>query len=606
MADMDLVFPSWQQHERMTAALEAIALNGGSTSIDTLAAACKGIIDGTNTTRVFWDFLPRALAAGESDRYKILSRFATAAAQAWNDKTYTLRSHMASVSSSSTMEPLDDLKGKKAGQLCTENTEPIEDWTDEDPMTWYIRANAKSKEDGTMDIKFFEGEEGFDISGEDAPVWTFALTLWIKEWDDGTYNYISFRTTKAAGYEPDAGDVAPDNKKRPITWHATFPGGLNSKGALTSGAGIKAYNFASATTGISKARQMDIYEGLWNDCDTRYLLRMWQLRHWNLENSNIAEGCTTYNHQFLVAAGEENVKRVLLSDTQAANFVVGSTVSVGDTAGNSNHDRGQAHMRNLADLVKIASIEKVQVEETQYTALNLEMENPMTTTAQTYVSTMPWHSGATEVLPGRKDGCPNNLTNGKSPLRCAGIEVLDGAYAVGLDPLYQVTANEAGGFDYNIYECRDSQKQAGSITGDYVDTTLTVKGITSGWNYVKEFIRTKLGVLFPKTFGGASTTYYKSAFYGSGGAGVRCPWRFANLNNGGNAGLAAENGNNSPGNANWNSRPRVDRVEGGRKSADMHHCIPAQAKISKTGNRENGMRRRGRRMRQVVTSRILL
>jgi hypothetical protein len=29
------------------------------------------------------------------------------------------------------------------------------------------------------------------------------------------------------------------------------------------------------------------------------------------------------------------------------------------------------------------------------------------------------------------------------------------------------------------------------------------------------------------------------------------------LNNGGNAGLAAENGNNAPGNSNWNSRPRI-------------------------------------------------
>ena len=38
MADMDLIFPSYAQHERMTAALEAIALNGGAASLDTLDA----------------------------------------------------------------------------------------------------------------------------------------------------------------------------------------------------------------------------------------------------------------------------------------------------------------------------------------------------------------------------------------------------------------------------------------------------------------------------------------------------------------------------------------------------------------------------------------
>ena len=63
-------------------------------------------------------------------------------------------------------------------------------------MTWYIRANALSLEDGTMNITYFEGEDGFDITGEDAPVYTFALALWIKEWNDGAYDYISFRTTR--------------------------------------------------------------------------------------------------------------------------------------------------------------------------------------------------------------------------------------------------------------------------------------------------------------------------------------------------------------------------------------------------------------------------
>ena len=46
-----------------------------------------------------------------------------------------------------------------------------------------------------------------------------------------------------------------------------------------------------------------------------------------------------------------------------------------------------------------------------------------------------------------------------------------------------------------------------------------------------------------------------SAFYFNASSGVRAPWRFCNLNNGGNGGLAGANGNNTPGNANWNERP---------------------------------------------------
>ena len=557
MKGIDLSFPSYAQHERMAAALEAIALNGGQNSAEALDAACRQLLDGTNTTRVFWSWYPRALAAGETDKYKLLSRFATAAAQAWNGKTYTLRSYDPSVSGITKMTPMDDLADKVAAQLCTENTEAVEDWADEDPMTWYIRANALSLEDGTMNITYFEGEDGFDITGEDAPVYTFALALWIKEWNDGAYDYISFRTTRGSGYYPDAGDVDPKNKKRPITWHATFPGGLDSKGALTSGAGIKAYNFASATAGIQKARQKTIYEGLWNDCDTRWILRMWQLRHFDLENSNIAEGCTNYNYQYMAALPEENVKRVLLSASQAAGFIVGSTVSVGDMGAQSNKDRWNAWMRNLADLVKVSSIEKVTVNGTEYTAINLDISGTITTTATTCISTMPWHSGATEALPGHKDGCTFSLTAGKTPLRVAGVEVLDGSYTIGLDPLYDTTANEAGGFDYTVYQCRDSQKLSGSITADYEDTGIVYSGMPSGWNYVKAFIKSKLGVLFPKLIGGSSTTYLKSAFCGAGSAGVRCPWRFASLNSGGVAGLAAGDGGNAPGDSGWNGRPRL-------------------------------------------------
>lgn len=51
-------------------------------------------------------------------------------------------------------------------------------------------------------------------------------------------------------------------------------------------------------------------------------------------------------------------ERVLLSASQAAGFIVGSTVSVGDMGAQSNKDRWNAWMRNLADLVKVSSIEK--------------------------------------------------------------------------------------------------------------------------------------------------------------------------------------------------------------------------------------------------------
>lgn len=529
----------------------------GDTFESVIDAIFSQSIDGSNTTKLFWNWWE--MSAADESKYHRLCQWATVMARAWKDKTYTLRSINASTSGGvHTMTPLDDLADKQPAQLCTESTTPVADWADEDPMTWYIRANALSLQDGTMDVLYVEGEDGFDITGELAPVYTFSMALWLKEWSDGSYDYISYRTMQADGYYPDAADVAPDNTKRAVTWHSTFPGGLNSKGGLTSGVGRKPYNFASANTGITAARKTSKYEGLWCDCDTRWVLRMWQLRHFDLENSGILEGCLNYTAQYKVAVAESGVTRVLLTSAQAANLLVGSTVSVGDAGSNTNIDRGYAYMRNLADAVQIESIEKVTVNGTEYSAVNLKMGSAMDVTTTTYISTWPYISGHTECLPGHKDGCGYSLTAGKTPIRVMGVELLDGAYAVGLDPLYNVTAgSDSTHWNYQVYECRDSEKLSGSITANYKDTGISLANVQQGWNWVKEFFTTCLGVLFPKTFGSSSTTYFKSTFYGTGSAGTRCPWRFGALYDGGYGGLACVSSNYWPGNSYWRGRPRL-------------------------------------------------
>lgn len=517
-------------------------------------------IDGSNTTKLFWNWWE--MSAADESKYHRLCRWAHIMARAWKDKTYTLRSINASTSGGvHTMTPLDDLADKQPAQLCTESTTPVADWADEDPMTWYIRANALSLQDGTMDVLYVEGEDGFDITGELAPVYTFSMALWLKEWSDGSYDYISYRTAQADGYYPDAADVAPDNTKRAVTWHSTFPGGLNSKGGLTSGVGLKPYNFASPNTGITAARKTSKYEGLWCDCDTRWVLRMWQLRHFDLENSNICEGCLNYNFQFKVAVAEAGATRVLLTTAQAANLLVGSTIALGDAGSNSNLDRGQSYMHNLAESVQIGSIEKVMIGDVEYSAVNLILDAPVDVTATTYISTWPYISGHTECLPGHKDGCGYSLTAGKTPIRVQGVELLDGAYSIGLDPLYNVTAGSDGThWNYQVYECRDSEKLSGSITANYTDTGITISDVAQSWNWVKAFFTTKLGVLFPKMFGGSSTTYYKSGFYGAYSAGVRCPWRFGNLSYGAFGGLAYELGHDWPSHSYWDGRPRLFAV----------------------------------------------
>ena len=394
-------------------------------------------------------------------------------------------------------------------------------------------------------------------------VWPFSRmrsALWVREWDDEDYSYKSWATEQPGGYHPYAGDVSPDNHKRVLTWRPTYPGGLNSAGALTSGAGRKPYILAAATTGITKARAMDAYEGLWNDADTIWALDMWQLRHFNLENSGVCEGCINYNFQYTAALAEDDVRRVLITPAEAANLIVGSNIDIGDMGSETSRDRTKGYVRNIAQTATILAIDSVTIGGVEYAAVTVDTEETFNTTLTTLISTMPWNSGVTEALPGHKDGAIHSLVAGMGPMRVMGVELLSGAYDIGLDPLYNVTANATSGFDYAVYECKDSTKLSGSITANYSDTGIRGTGIANGWNYVKKFVRTTLAVLFPEVLGGSSSTFFKSAFSGASSAGVRCPWRFGYLANGASAGLACEAGLLAPSSANWHGRPRLSTL----------------------------------------------
>ena len=538
------------------------------------------LLNDTNTTETFKAWY-NAANDGEVTRYALLERFFRMLALN-NDQTHTVRFYSSAVSSDSKGTPLDWLADKRAQVLATDagvvenanswldadgvTRKDGEDWATENRITWYVRANALSLDDGTMDVLAIEGvDDTFDITGNLAPVYSFQLSPWYKETDDGEYLIKSWRANYAEGYAPFNNNVDFDGNPRALTWHASFGGVMTDDGTkLTSGAHRRPKNYTSSTAALTLARKWNANEAVGADANTKWALSEWQHRHFNKENSDIANGCLSYSMQNRVALAEADVMRVLVTKSQAASFIVGSNVIVGDNAAETAPDRGAAVGYNISKhAVKILSIETVTIGDTEYGALNLELDEPITTTATTWVSTMPWNTGETEKIAGNHlDGSPVSLTSAKYPLRVAGMEVLIGAYFIGIDVLYNVTANPDGGFDYAVFECRDSAKIAGSITADYIDTGIRLEGVTNAWHYVKDFVNINAPVLFPQTLGGSSTGYYKSAFYGTTSAGVRSPWRFGYLYSGvTNGGLACEIGSSAPSSSYWHGVPWLTGAE---------------------------------------------
>lgn len=529
-----------------------------STPASTLDGMYTAMLDGTNTQKIFKLWWPFAVTQSEN-KYSCLERFAAMLDTAWGDKTYTVRNIHESVSGDASGTPLDDLAdGRSAAPLVTDASTGVADWAENDPMTWYVRANAKSLADGTMEVLAVETEAAFDVTGETAPVYCFSPALAVKEWDDGSYIYTSWHMRASGDYVPMAGDVAPDGTHRLLTWHPAFYGGKNSAGGMTSGAGLLPMPWTSANAALPLARKLTAYDGLWCDCDTQFALMAWRLRHWTLSNSGQLEGCTNYNYQYTLAAAETGVKRVLLTKDQGANLLVGSCVCLGERGSNTNNDRNQAYNHDVFNVAKILSVETVTVNDTEYAAVNLDLASTIDTTTTMLVSTMPWPNGTTEALPGHSDGCIGNLTNGRYPYRIAGMEMQIGSYCEELDPLWKASLVDDDHWHYDVYSCRDSEKLAGNITDNYqkVGEFDLPNANKWSWNFIRALNKMAAEAQIPTKFGGSSSTYVKAAFISPGGAGVYAPWRFGNLNDGGNCGLPCANGNNGPGNSNWNGVPR--------------------------------------------------
>lgn len=530
-----------------------------STPASTLDGMYTAMLDGTNTQKIFKLWWPFAVTQSEN-KYSCLERFAAMLDTAWGDKTYTVRNIHESVSGDASGTPLDDLAdGRGAAPLVTDASTGVADWAENDPMTWYVRANAKSLADGTMEVLAVETEAAFDVTGETAPVYCFSPALAVKEWDDGSYLYTSWHMRAGDGYVPMAGDVAPDGTHRLLTWHPAFYGGKNSAGGMTSGAGLLPMPWTSANAALSLARKLTAYDGLWCDCDAQFALMAWRLRHWTLSNSGQLEGCTNYNYQYTLAAAETGVKRVLLTKAQGANLLVGSCVCLGERGSNTNNDRNQAYNHDVFNVAKILSVETVTVDDTEYAAVNLDLASTIDTTTTMLVSTMPWPNGTTEALPGHSDGCIGNLTNGRYPYRIAGMEMQIGSYCEELDPLWKASLVDDDHWHYDVYSCRDSEKLVGSITANYqkVGEFDLPNANKWSWNYIRALNKMAAEAQIPTKFGGSSSTYVKAAFLSPGGAGVFAPWRFGSLDGGTLCGLSCARGAYAPDRSDWNGVPRL-------------------------------------------------
>ena len=216
-------------------------------------------------------------------------------------------------------------------------------------------------------------------------------------------------------------------------------------------------------------------------------------------------GCNAYSLSFNLAIGETGVKRALVTPAQGAQFIVGSCVSIG-----TGNNRGQATCYDVMNIVPIKSIETVEIDGVQYSALNFDVENTFNTTTALFVVTHPWRTGATDDVQGN-DGSPINNNSNKEPFKLQGIEVMTGVIECAGSETASQTADE-----YILYSNRKSSDIVSNAIGtNPVTLGQIIKADTALWRYIAElnWQDDPEKYFVPTQYNATNTTGYKDGVY---------------------------------------------------------------------------------------------
>lgn len=418
----------------------------------------------------------------------------------------------------------------------------------------HFTCNFSVDENGFNHVDALEGQIGFTKYGK-VQVGEVTMSAWfgIEDTTEAVLYHYSDSQTELTPY-PMKESVNPDGTISPFMIHAKYAAG-DIDGVPYSSKGLAPANGCQAT----QARNPVSYTGMitymhklgghycgTTSWDLFYRQLMMIIKYATTHSQSIMAGCTSYSNQNQNLVEETGVMRVVLTKAQAAGYVIGSYVSIGDVGSNTNKDRYYSYMHNKAYSVKVTKIEDV---DDSNAAVYVDAPEAFDATLTTWITTMPWHSGATDEVAG-SDGSPNSNTNGKDPYKIQGIETCIGAYEVLGNVVMDIVTGPDGNPARDVYVCEDASTLSSNIAtvrANYKKAIAQVAYTAASWKYItEETTDPNLGIMIPTKVGGGSTTGFADGLYTDTGASGQREWlALGYLYSGAYAGLwilAAHNG----------------------------------------------------------------
>lgn len=410
----------------------------------------------------------------------------------------------------------------------------------------HFTCNFSVDENGFNHVDALEGQIGFTKYGK-VQVGEVTMSAWfgIEDTTEAVLYHYSDSQTELTPY-PMKESINPDGTISPFMIHAKYAAG-DIDGVPYSSKGLAPANGCQAT----QARNPVSYTGMitymhklgghycgTTSWDLFYRQLMMIIKYATTHSQSIMAGCTSYSNQNQNLVEETGVMRVVLTKAQAAGYVIGSYVSIGDVGSNTNKDRYYSYMHNKAYSVKVTKIEDV---DDSNAAVYVDAPEAFDTTLTTWITTMPWHSGATDEVAG-SDGSPNNNTNGKDPYKIQGIETCIGAYEVLGNVVIDIVTGPDGNPARDVYVCEDASTLSSNIAtvrANYKKAIAQVAYTAASWKYItEETTDPNLGIMIPTKVGGGSTTGFADGLYTDAGTSGQREWlALGSLNFGAFAGL---------------------------------------------------------------------
>ena len=385
----------------------------------------------------------------------------------------------------------------------------------------HFTCNFSVDENGFNHVEALEGQTGFTKCGK-VQVGEVTMSAWfgIEDTGDAVLYHYSDSQTDLTPY-PMKESINPDGTLSPFMIHAKYVAG-DIEGAPYSSKGLAPANGCQA----EEAKNPVSYTGMINymhklgghycgttSWDLFYRQLMMIIKYGTTHSQSIMAGCTSYSAQYMNLVAETGVTRVILTKSQAASYVVGSYVSIGEMGEATNKDRHNAYMHNLAYCAKILKIKDV---DDVNAAIYVDAPEAFDTTLTTCISTMPWRSGSTDEVAG-SDGSLGNNTNGKYAFKIQGIETGVGAYEVLGNVVMDIVTGADGNPARDVYVCEDAgtlSSNIATIRTNYRKAVAQVAYTAASWKYIsEETTDMDLGVMIPTGVAAGSTTGFADGLY---------------------------------------------------------------------------------------------